>query len=172
MSVKGNNIIESNGKNEVATSFVVTSVSLSNTQGNEGASEERYTASVETGGQTHILSMYRLKTADGTLSAWTLESDGFKDSAKYLAAKSIKKVVVQGLDVLPEGLVKDKDALKDGLVTFVKKSYPTVAKIDFNGLAVLDYKANQLTLGFTLDNKAKSQISVLYNMSDQTFVIN
>jgi hypothetical protein len=157
------------GQNEMTGTYA-----LSTLNSEQIATEDdvlnRYSATIETDQGTYPLT---LDVSISDSNSMSLACDVFAPNpTTWIRSAKAENVEVTGCpDEFGEYINNDYDGLTYALNSFTSAKFPSVTQASFNGSVTYDFEDRVATFGLTLQNSARTQVSVDYDQSLGTFVV-
>lgn len=159
------NIVD--GQRGESTPYAISALSKTQVSA-DGETINEYTCSFETNSGTHILKLQQSQ-ADETLMS--LSCDAFRSGA-YIRAAAATSFEVKGVPEQAYSLLgNNKDSLESALREYCSVNYPTVYEATCSEVVTIDYAEGVIEIPFALNNNAKSQVTLIYQMNDKTFSV-
>lgn len=162
------------GSEELNKKFVV--LALEKTQAVEGGSTlERYIVSALIDEEACFMTLERAVNSQDTsvpASEWTVKSTAFDYSQMYKRSTATTKFEVVGLNEEFKKLINnDDEILTKKVQEYSAQYFPTASSAEWSETATIDWDNHSIATSFMLNNSAKTQLSVTYDLENNKYDI-
>jgi hypothetical protein len=168
-------VVESKeGTADESQTFVIDAIQFSQDNNSNSNITKTWTGSAEMGSGTIIFALSQTTPASGVEQPWKITCTGFKKATTYTLASAATSFATSKLS---DGVVSllggqaNIDRMEKQLKDYCARHYPTASIAEWDQKGTLDYKQNTLMLDFTLDNSAKTKVSVMCELGGTGFEI-
>lgn len=161
---------EKPGREPVSAPYAIAALSRDNAveKTQAGATVKRTSIAVKTPDRTHLLLLTETTDPAGGVS-WIIAADtAFEYATAYNRAAASATFDVEGLNAEAVAMFGgDADAIASKLHDYCAQYFPTASRATWTAQATVDWAGGTADTSFTLDNSAKTQVTLSYRMDGE-----